>query len=249
MIAELNEFLEEQTTGLAELARRLRQSRAAVARKAAAASAARVRSLNGRVRGLARSGVRLTSISQATAQSLIELQAEIVTDALTDAAEQMQRIVYTSSVRDLAREQAGVLQAAQQRIVNDIARAVTILKGAAGDVRKVASSATAADSVAPKKPVAQAVEAPVQGCAQGEQGKASGPPGQGEGPGKGRDAARTENVTGHRPVDADAVLTKTRNGAPRACQTTAASPRIVRAVSKTSGSVARSSVACSRMST
>ncbi len=152
MIAELNEFLEEQTTGLAELARRLRQSRAAVARKAAAASAARVRSLNGRVRNLARSGVRLTSISQATAQSLIELQAEIVTDALTDAAEQMQRIVYTSSVRDLAREQAGVLQAAQQRIVNDIARAVTILKGAAGDVRKVASGAATAEPVATKRP-------------------------------------------------------------------------------------------------
>ena len=153
MIAELNEFLEVQTTGLAELARRLRQSRAAVARKAAAASAARVRSLNGRVRGLARSGVRLTSISQATAQSLIELQAAIVTDALTDASEQIQRIAYTSSVRDLAREQAGVLQAAQQRIVNDIARAVKILKGAAGDVRKVASGATTTDSVAPKRPV------------------------------------------------------------------------------------------------
>lgn len=159
MIAELNEFLEEQTTGLAELARRLRQSRAAVARKAAAASAARVRSLNGRVRNLARSGVRLTSISQATAQSLIELQAEIVTDALTDAAEQMQRIVFTSSVRDLAREQAGVLQAAQQRIVNDIARAVSILKGAAVDVRKVASLATAAEPVAPKKPARRKAKA------------------------------------------------------------------------------------------
>ena len=161
MIAELNEFLEEQTTGLAELARRLRQSRAAVARKAAAASAARVRSLNGRVRSLARSGVRLTSISQATAQSLIELQAEIVTDALTDAAEQMQRIVYTSSVRDLAREQAGVLQAAQQRIVNDIARAVTILKGAAVDVREVASRATAAEPVARKKPIRRKAKAKV----------------------------------------------------------------------------------------
>ena len=161
MIAELNEFLEEQTSGLAELARRLRQSRAAVARKAAAASAARVRSLNGRVRSLARSGVRLTSISQATAQSLIELQAEIVTDALTDAAEQMQRIVYTSSVRDLAREQAGVLQAAQQRIVNDIARAVTILKGAAVDVREVASRATAAEPVARKKPIRRKAKAKV----------------------------------------------------------------------------------------
>ncbi len=161
MIAELNEFLEEQTTGLAELARRLRRSRAAVARKAAAASAARVRSLNGRVRNLARSGVRLTSISQSTAQSLIELQAEIVTDALTDAAEQMQRIAYTSSVRDLAREQAGVLQAAQQRIVNDIARAVKILKSAAGDVRKVASRATTAEPVTPKKPARRKTRAKV----------------------------------------------------------------------------------------
>jgi len=159
MIAELNEFLEEQTTGLAELARRLRHSRAEVARKAAAASAARVRSLNGRVRSLAQSGVRLTSISQSTAQSLIELQAEIVTDALTDAAEQMQRIVFTSSVRDLAREQAGVLQAAQQRIVNDIARAVTILKDAAGDVRKVASRSSAAEPVAGKKPVRRKAKA------------------------------------------------------------------------------------------
>ena len=161
MIAELNEFLEEQTTGLAELARRLRRSRAAVARKAAAVSAARVRSLNGRVRNLARSGVRLTSISQSTAQSLIELQAEIVTDALTDAAEQMQRIAYTSSVRDLAREQAGVLQAAQQRIVNDIARAVKILKSAAGDVRKVASRATTAEPVTPKKPARRKTRAKV----------------------------------------------------------------------------------------
>jgi phasin family protein len=165
MIAELNEFLEEQTTGLAELARRLRQSRAAVARKAAAASAARVKSLNGRVRNLARSGVRLTSISQATAQSLIELQAEIVTDALTDAAEQMQRIVFTSNVRDLAREQAGVLQAAQQRIVNDIARAVSILKGAAVDVRKVASSGAAAGPAAPKKPARRKARSKVEGKA------------------------------------------------------------------------------------
>ena len=247
MIAELNEFLEEQTTGLAELARRLRQSRAAVARKAAAASAARVRSLNGRVRSLAQSGVRLTSISQATAQSLIELQAEIVTDALTDAAEQMQRIVFTSSVRDLAREQAGVLQAAQQRIVNDIARAVTILKDAAVDVRKVASRATAAEPVA-RRSRSVARPGPRLLARRARRSVRSAGP-KSEGPGKGRDAARTEDLTGHPPVDADRVLTKTRNGAPRACQTAAASPRIARAVSNTSGSVACSSVARSRMST
>ena len=140
----LGEFLEEQTKGLAELAENLRKSRVAAARKAALESAVRIKSLNERVRALARSGVRLTSISQGAAQSLIELQADIVTAALSDAAAQMERVAYTENVRDLARVQGEVLQAARQRIVEDIARTMAILKSAAGDVRKVAAPARAA---------------------------------------------------------------------------------------------------------
>jgi len=146
----LGEFIDEQTKGLAELAENLRRSRVAAARKAAIESAARIKSLNGRVRALARSGVRLTSISQGAAQSLIELQAEIVTDALGDAAVQIERMAHTENVRDLARVQGEVLQAARQRIVGDIARAMTILKGAAGDARKLATPA-------PKKAARRAV--------------------------------------------------------------------------------------------
>lgn len=56
----------------------------------------------------------------------------------------MQRLAYTESVRDLARVQGEILQAARQRIVDDIARAVTVLKSAAGDVRKAAERAEAA---------------------------------------------------------------------------------------------------------
>lgn len=147
----LGEFLEEQTKGLAELAENLRKSRIAAARKAAMESAARIKSLNERVRALARSGVRLTSISQGAAQSLIELQADIVTAALSDAAAQMERVAYTENVRDLARVQGEVLQAARQRIVEDIARTMAILKSAAGDVRKVAAPARAAATAKPKK--------------------------------------------------------------------------------------------------
>lgn len=147
----LGEFLEEQTKGLAELAENLRKSRIAAARKAAMESAARIKSLNERVRALARSGVRLTSISQGAAQSLIELQADIVTAALSDAAAQMERVAYTENVRDLARVQGEVLQAARQRIVEDIARTMAILKGAAGDVRKVATPARAAAPAKPKE--------------------------------------------------------------------------------------------------
>ncbi len=151
MHSSVKEFLEEQTQGLAELAENLRKSRIAAARRAATMSAARVRSLNTKVRELARSGVRLTSISHGTVQSLIELQGEIVTSAITDAAAQIQRLAETESVRDLARQQADVLQATRQRIVDDITRAVTILRGAAADARKVTVRARAAEAAAPKK--------------------------------------------------------------------------------------------------
>jgi len=151
MHSSVKEFLEEQTQGLAELAENLRKSRIAAARRAATLSAARVRSLNAKVRELSRSGVRLTSISHGTVQSLIELQGEIVTSAITDAAAQIQRLAETESVRDLARQQADVLQATRQRIVDDITRAVTILRGAAADARKVAVRARAAEAAAPKK--------------------------------------------------------------------------------------------------
>ena len=142
----INEFIDEQKKGLTELLANLSKSRVVAARNAARESAARIKELNGRVRALARSGVRLTSVSQGAAQDLIELHADIVNAALTEAATQIERLAYTESVRDLARMQTEVLQATRQRIVDDIARALTILKDAAGDARK---------AVAPREPVAK----------------------------------------------------------------------------------------------
>lgn len=147
----INEFIEEQRKGLAELLENLSKSRVAAARNAARQSAARIKELNGRVRALARSGVRLTAVSQNAAQGLIELHAEIVNTALTEAAAQIERLAYTESVRDLARLQAEVLQAARQRIVEDIARAVTILKDAAGDARSAVAPAPPAARKTPAR--------------------------------------------------------------------------------------------------
>lgn len=147
----LPEFLEEQRKGLAELAEMLRKSRVEGARTAAVQSAARIKALTGRVQELARSGVRLTSISQGAAQRLIELQSDIVTSALDDAAVQLERMAYTENVRDLARMNAEVLQSARQRIVEDIARAMAILKGAAGEAREVAAPARKSVAVKAKK--------------------------------------------------------------------------------------------------
>jgi phasin family protein len=150
-----DDFLDEQTKGLTELAEHLRTSRLAAARKAAIQSAARIRSLNGRIRQLARSGVRLTSVSHEAAQSLIELQGEIINSALTDAAAQIERIANTGSFRDLAREQADVLKSTRERIAEDLTRVMTILRQAASEARKVAERQAAAPAAkkraAPKK--------------------------------------------------------------------------------------------------
>jgi hypothetical protein len=134
-----NEFVAEQMKGLAEMVGNMRKSQVEAARRAARDSATRIRSLNQRIRELARSGVRVTEVSQGAAQSLIELQEDIVNTALTEAAQRIERLAYTESVRDLAAAQAEVLQAARQRIVQDIARAVTILKVAGGEVRGIAT--------------------------------------------------------------------------------------------------------------
>jgi hypothetical protein len=147
----INEFIEEQRKGLAELFETLSKSQVAAARNAARQSAARIKELNGRVRALARSGVRLTAVSQNAAQGLIELHAEIVNTALSEAATQIERLAYTESVRDLARLQTEVLQAARQRIVDDIARAVTILKDAAGEARSAVAPAAPAARKAPAR--------------------------------------------------------------------------------------------------
>jgi hypothetical protein len=150
MHAGMSEFIAEQMKGLTEMVTELRRSRVEAARKAAVESAARIKSLNQRVRSLARSGLRVTAASQGAVQSLIELQEDIVTSALNDAAVQMERLAYTESVRDLARVQGEILQAARQRIVDDIARAVTVLKSAAGDMRKAAERPEAAKPIKTK---------------------------------------------------------------------------------------------------
>lgn len=135
MSINLSELISEQRKGLVDLMKNLRQSQVKAAREAARSSATRIKSLNQRVRALAKSGLRVNEVTHGAAQNLIELQADIVNSALTDAAAQLERLSYTETARDFARLQGEVMQATRQRIVDDLARAVTALKGAAGDVR------------------------------------------------------------------------------------------------------------------
>ena len=109
MISQIKDFVTEQTQSLAGQARKIRKEPVQAARDVAVKSAAGIKALQDPIRTLSRSGVKLTAISQGTAQSLIELQAGMVTAALTDAAAQLERAARTVSVVDLVRDQSVVL--------------------------------------------------------------------------------------------------------------------------------------------
>jgi hypothetical protein len=160
MSINLSELIAEQREGLVDLMKNLRQSQVKAAREAARSSAQRIKSLNQRVRTLAKSGLRVNEATHGAAQDLIELQADIVTSALTDAAGQIERLSYTETARDFARLQGEVMQATRQRIVEDLARAVTALKGAAGDVRKAVVRPDAAKPSKAGKAVRRSAKAP-----------------------------------------------------------------------------------------
>ena len=154
MVSKARKLMQEQVEFAGEQARVFRQAPGVLVRRAAAKSAAGVKALQKPVRVVTRSGVRLTTLSQHTVQSLLELQLEVVTAALTSAAEQLERVARARSMRALIGGQADELRAARERIAADIAQVLAILRRAGKGVRAVATDAYA-DVVKPQ-PVASA---------------------------------------------------------------------------------------------
>lgn len=143
MFTQIQEFMTEQTQALAGQAQKFREDPVETVREAAVTSAEGIKSLKQPVRVIARSGVKLTAISQAALQDLIELQSEIVTSALTDAAVRLERAARADNVVDLLQEQAEALRATRDRLVDEAGRAMAIFKHVGRDVAKVASQAYA----------------------------------------------------------------------------------------------------------
>jgi len=144
MAKDIRKLVTERGQELAEKAGKLRKKRVRMARAATARSAERIKALKDPIRTVSRSGVKLTTISSATVERLIELQEQAVTAALTDAAVRLERAARAETVQDLMRDQATVLRATRERILADINQAVTILRDAGGDARKVAAHTYAA---------------------------------------------------------------------------------------------------------
>ena len=139
MVGKARKLMNEQVKFASEQAGILRSAPGTLMRRAAQKSATGVKALQKPVQAVTRSGVRLTTLTQHTVESLLELQLEIVTAALTNAAEQLDRVSRAQSVRALVGGQAEELKAARERIVKDIQRVVAILKRAGKGARAVAT--------------------------------------------------------------------------------------------------------------
>ena len=139
MIAQMQDFVAEQTSVLQDQVQKIRKESVETVREAAAGSAETLKSFKSPVRTLARSGVKITSVSQTAVASLIELQSDIVTSALNDAALRLERASRADGIVDLVRDQFEMIPATRARIVEDAQRAAQIFKHAGKDLRGVAS--------------------------------------------------------------------------------------------------------------
>jgi len=156
MASKAKKLVKEQVEFAGEQARLLRAAPGRLVRRAAEKSAQRVKALKRPARVVTRTGVRLALLSQETVANLLELQLEVVTAALTNAAAQLERVARARGVRDVVGGQAAEIRAARARIAADIARVIAILKRAGRGVRAVATDAYA-DVVKP--PVEELVTA------------------------------------------------------------------------------------------
>jgi phasin family protein len=173
MKSKVKEFLSEKSQALAEQARTLREAPVAAARGAATKSAASIKALTSPVRTVARSGIKLTVVSQTALQSLIQLQEQIVTSALDDAAAQLEGAARTENVMELVRDQADVLRSTRERIVADMRRAVDIVADAGRGVREIATDTyTKVRKPAAAAPAARAKRATRKTPARGRKTKA-----------------------------------------------------------------------------
>ena len=139
MVSQVKKFMNDENQIFTEQARMLRKAPGKAVRGAAARSAKRIKALQEPVRVITHSGVRLTNVSHEAVLGLMALQLEVVTSALSDAAAQLERVAQSDNVKDLVSGQAAELRATREQVVDEMKRAVAIVKHAGRGVRAVAA--------------------------------------------------------------------------------------------------------------
>jgi hypothetical protein len=139
MIEQIQDFVSEQTAAITSKVKQIREESTSTVRDAVVESAGNIKSLKSPVRVIARSGVKLTSVSQTAVASLIELQSDVLTSALSDVALRLERAARADGIVDLVRDQYELAHATRGRVVEDAQRAVQIFKVAGRDLKGVAT--------------------------------------------------------------------------------------------------------------
>ena len=140
MISQMQEFIADQASAWQEEVQKIRKESVETVREAVVGSAENLKSLKAPVRTIARSSVKLTTVSQTAVASLIELQSDILTSAISDAALRLERASRADNIVELFREQFEMVPATRARIVEDAQRAALIFKHAGRDLRGVATN-------------------------------------------------------------------------------------------------------------
>ncbi len=139
MIEQIQDFVSEQKAAITSQVEKFRKDSVGTVRDAVSGSADNIKSLKSPVRVFARSGVKVTNVSQTAVASLIELNSDIVTSALSDVALRLERAARADGIVELFRDQLELAQATRGRIVDDAQRAVEIFKVAGRDLKGVAT--------------------------------------------------------------------------------------------------------------
>jgi hypothetical protein len=139
MIAQMQEFVAEQTAVLQGQVEKIAKESVETVRETAVGSAETLKALKSPVRTIARSTIKVTTVSQTAVASLIDLQSDMLTSAISDAALRLERASRADNIVDLVRDQIEMIPATRARIVEDAQRAALIFKHAGRDLRGVAS--------------------------------------------------------------------------------------------------------------
>jgi phasin family protein len=138
VLSQMQEFVVGKAQMLNGQLARIRHESVRSARAAAQDSADSLKSLKTPVRVIARSGVRVSTVSQTAVQELIELQSEMLTAAIAEFALRLERASRAGSVVEFVRGQVEMLPATRARMADEAGRAVRIVATAGRELRGVA---------------------------------------------------------------------------------------------------------------
>ena len=137
MINPMQDFVTEQMQAFAGQAQQFGADPLAAVREGVAYSVDGLKSLEQPVRAAAQSGVQFTSLSHKTAQELIELQSKMMTAALGEMAEGLERAAQAKDLAALVSAQAEALRLSAERFVNDANRALQIFTAAGRGMQEI----------------------------------------------------------------------------------------------------------------